>query len=118
MGEYLDPCTVSSFVLRSLQNDIPTLISSARKHTCSAKNCTKDSYRQSGGPERSTVARVINVAASLPHFWMSLSTLMIRLTRTRGNCVVGSLAGAVFLTPGGGVGDMVRTLEAMRINFI
>jgi len=56
---------------------------------------------------------VINVAASLPHFWMSLSTLMMRFTRKRGSCVVGSLVAEVFLAfPGGGVLLMVG--EAQR----
>jgi len=52
------------------------------------------------------VARVINVAASLPHFWISLSTFMILLTRINGSCVVGSLVVDFF--DGGGVGDMLR----------
>lgn len=57
---------------------------------------------------RGTVARVIKVAASLPHFWISLSTLMMRFTRNRGSCVVGSLVPEVFLpAEGGGVGLMV-----------
>ena len=63
--------------------------------------------------ERGTVARVINVAASLPHFWMSLSTLIIRFTRKRGSCVVGSLVAEVFLAfPGGGVRLMVGDAQA------
>jgi hypothetical protein len=55
-----------------------------------------------------TVARVIRVAASFPHFWMSWSTLMIRFTRIRGSCVVGSLPWPVRLAAGGGVGVMFR----------
>lgn len=51
-----------------------------------------------------TVARVISVAASLPHFCMSLSTLMIRFTRIRGSCVVSSRPWEALLELGGGVG--------------
>jgi hypothetical protein len=50
---------------------------------------------------------VIRVAASLPHFWMSLSTFMIRFTRIRGSWFVNSLACEVLLE-GGGVGVMTR----------
>ena len=54
------------------------------------------------------MAREMSVAASLPHFWMSLSTLMIRFTRNRGSCVVGSLGAAARFALGGGVGDIRR----------
>lgn len=64
----------------------------------------KSTYEKKEG----TVARVIRVAASFPHFWISWSTLMIRFTRIRGSCVVGSLAWPVRLPAGGGVGVMFR----------
>ena len=55
------------------------------------------------------MARVMSVAASLPHFCMSLSTLMIRFTRKRGSWVVGSLGAATrFAFGGGGVGDIIE----------
>jgi hypothetical protein len=55
------------------------------------------------------VARVMSVAASLPHFCMSLSTLMIRFTRKRGTWVVGSLGAATrFAFGGGGVSDIME----------
>ena len=62
---------------------------------------------------RRTVARVINVAASLPHFWMSLSTLMIRFTRKRGSCVVSSRPCDALLALGGGVG-VIPVLEMAK----
>jgi hypothetical protein len=65
-----------------------------------ARTIPEVSFREGG-----TVARVINIAASLPHFWISVSTLMIRFTRSRGSWVVGSLA-AVRFALGGGVGDI------------